>query len=103
MLSCNEAHRQTRLSVSLADNPLYPIIRSSPSNGRRRGTQHTGTPQSHRGSPVALASRFERNSSLRGSGRNHARENGICHPELEPLMCTGGGEIQHLRENQPFS
>lgn len=84
LISGDEAHRQTRLSVSLASNPLYPIIRNSPTSRSRHALPHTGTPQSHRGSPIALASRFDRTSSLRGSG--HRRENGICPHEREPLM-----------------
>ena len=87
LISCDEPHSNTRLSGSYGGgNLLYPLIRNSPSNNRRRVNQHTGTPQSHRGSPVALASRFDRTSSLRGSRHSHNQANGVCLTELEPLM-----------------
>jgi len=91
---CDEIPPHQPLTRSLSQNPLYPLpslMRNSPGS-RRRHNHGTHTPQSHRGSPVALASRFDRTSSLRGSlthyNHNNGRtENGMCNgADFEPLM-----------------
>ncbi|XP_066910616.1 atrial natriuretic peptide receptor 1-like [Clytia hemisphaerica] len=89
--SCDDPINRNQLNISLSN--IYPLIRNSPGN-RRRQPHGTGTPQSHRGSPIALASRFDRTSSLRSSltHYNHnsrtqpPQENGVVSNEFEPLM-----------------
>ena len=105
---CDESVIRQQINLPLDDNPIYPLIRSSPSN-RRRQPHSTGTPQSHRGSPIALASRFDRASSLRGSLTHYnitrqqqslaSQENGNCNPDLEPLM----SDYETSTKNEPAS
>ncbi|XP_057310994.1 atrial natriuretic peptide receptor 1-like isoform X2 [Hydractinia symbiolongicarpus] len=94
-----ESLRVTKLN-SLGSNPFYQmnVLRNSPSVRRKFINQVNNTPNSHRGSPIALAPAWERNNSLRGSLRgnsNHnskdyskefGKENGVLNGELEPLM-----------------
>lgn len=107
---CDEPVIRQQINLPLDDNPIYPLIRSSPSN-RRRQPHSTGTPQSHRGSPIALASRFDRTSSLRGSLTHYnitrqqqslaPQENGTCNPDLEPLMSDY--ETSNTNKTEPVS